>query len=516
MCLALGAALLTSASPSAATVVDKPVTKGLGRGAIYQAPLTRHSCLVVDPEARLGRQRCTEVQELNRVDITVRPQAAPDSRALYIADQAGVLVLRRDAGGVLAFDSCAPLTGDCGEDSADGTRVSEVVPGPGGHQLYVVIERSRDGGTEIHAMGIGANDRLTPDPSCLLLIAPQQYSEVANPRNCRVDPGAERVGGYGLTFTPNGRFGYLMSSSAQSASGILELGRAGDGSLSVLPGCVSGTGDRGFDQPHVCETILPQAQSGGQILNLEQLTATPDSSGLVVRGNDTYVDHIGGFLARFTIGADGRLTRNVVATGCVNATGNNGCSRSTALLGDMSSIAVVGSRVYVGTSKLVNPVLGIFNSNVLAYLLGADGGLSLPAGAAGCVGNVTQPFRRVKKLGSCSLGREAMRHPLTLLAGPRGDTLHVVGHIDGNGLGIGLMKLGGAGVATSVKGPTGCLLGGTIGTIEKTPCNHPFAAGTITNADSTLTLTPDGRSAYVLDQVPATDFARLNLLQRRP
>jgi hypothetical protein len=40
----------------------------------------------VDPENRLGRQRCTEVQELNRVDITVRPQAAPDSRALYLAD----------------------------------------------------------------------------------------------------------------------------------------------------------------------------------------------------------------------------------------------------------------------------------------------------------------------------------------------------------------------------------------------------------------------------------------------
>jgi hypothetical protein len=513
--LALAGALLTIAAPTGATLVNKPVTKGLGRGAIYQAPLSKRSCFGSDSDVSLVRQRCTYVPQLNRVDTTVRPAVAPDSRALYLASQGGVLVLKRDSKGALAFGSCAELSAACGSDGAQGTRVSEVVAGPGGHQLYALLERQQDGGTEIHALGIGGDDRLTPDPSCLLLIAVRQYSEISNPHNCRVEPGDDHVGGYGLVFTPDGRFAYLMSSS-QTASGIVELARAADGSLSVLPGCVSATGGRGFEQPDACETTLPTAQSGGQVLNLLQLVATPDSAGLVVRGDDIYVDHVGGFLVRFTIDGDGRLTRNGAATGCINATGSNGCSRSSALLGLMSSVAVVGKRLYVGSSKLVDPVLGIFNSNVLGYQLAADGGLSLPGGAAGCVGNITRPGARLRKLGSCSVGREAMRHPASVLAGPRGDTVYVVGYIQDDGRGIGLLRLGTDGAASPVKGPSGCLLGGSIYTIEKTPCNHPFAAGTLPNSEQTLALAPDGRSAYVLDQVPATDSARLNVLQRRP
>jgi hypothetical protein len=512
----LAGALLTIAVPTSATVVNKPVTKGLGKGAIWQAPLSKRSCFGSAPKVSLARQRCTHIPQLDRVDITVRPQSAPDSKALYLADQAGVLVLSRASSGALSFGSCAAMTGACGKDGADGTRVSEVVVGPGGRQLYVVIERQQDGGTEIHTMAIGAGDRLTPDPSCLLLIAVRQYETVENPRNCRVDAADDHVGGYGLVFTLDGRFGYLMSSSAQSSSAIVELARADDGSVSVLPGCVSATGDRGFDLKGVCETILPQAQSGGKILNLLQLAPTPDSSGLVVRGADTFQDERGGFLVRFTIAADGQLTRNGAATACIDVTGSNGCSRSPALLGEVSPMAVVGKRVYVGSAKLVNPILGIFHSNVLGYDLAADGGLSLPAGAAGCVGNVTEPRRKVKKLGGCSLGREAMRHPADLMAGPRGDKLYVTGFIDGDGRGIGLMKLGAGGVPSPVKGPAGCLLGGTINTIEKTPCNHPFAAATLPNAELTLALSRDGRSAYVLDQVPASDRSRLNLLQRRP
>ena len=40
---------------------------------------------------------------------------------------------------------------------------------------------------------------------------------------------------------------------------------------------------------------------------------------------------------------------------CVNATGANGCARTPALLSYMSSIASLGSRVYVGTATLRPP-----------------------------------------------------------------------------------------------------------------------------------------------------------------
>jgi hypothetical protein len=263
---------------------------------------------------------------------------------------------------------------------------------------------------------------------------------------------------------------------------------------------------------------MPTPQSAGQNLNVEQLVATPDSSGLVVRGNDINGEHVGGFIVRFSIGADGGLTRSRAPTGCVNATGINGCSRSPALLGLMSPIAVLGKRVYVGSSDLVNPPLGIFHSNVVGYELAGDGGLSLPAGAAGCVGNITEPSKRITKLGACSLGREALRHPASLVAGPRGNTLYVVGYMQFDSRGIALLRLGAGGAPAPVSGPTGCFLDGGVYATEKTPCNPPFVSGTQTlhNSEATLTLSPDGRFAYVLDQPPGKDFARLNVLQQRP
>jgi len=155
--LALAGALLTIASPSGATLVTKPVTKGLGRGAIYQAPLSKRSCFGSASDVSLVRQRCTYVPQLNRVDTTVRPAVAPDSRALYLPSQGGVLVLKRDSKGALAFGSCAELSAACGSDGAQGTRVSEVVAGPGGHQLYALLERQQL--VSVDGLGAGALDR---------------------------------------------------------------------------------------------------------------------------------------------------------------------------------------------------------------------------------------------------------------------------------------------------------------------------------------------------------------------
>jgi hypothetical protein len=49
---------------------------------------------------------------------------------------------------------------------------------------------------------------------------------------------------------------------------------------------------------------------------------------------------------------------------------------------------------------------------------------------------------------------------------------------------------------------------------EKTPYNKPFALGALADAEQTFTLSPDGRSAYILDQVRASDFVRLIVLAR--
>lgn len=511
---------LAGAGLARAVLVSKPVTKGLGHGAIYQPPLDKRSCYGSSPKVKVGGHTCTTITQLTNASAETKPAVAADSRALYVAAQSGVLVLKRDASGGLAADSCLVLVGGCGQaENDEGADVSEVVLGPDGRQLYVLLDRQRDGGVEIHAMPIGADDRLSMDASCLLLIPPSDAGlPVSNPRNCRVAEGENHVSAYGLALTPNGRFAYVLAiAHGVTVAGIVEMARAADGSLSVLPGCVSTTGGRGRD-PAQCETLLPVAQADQQVLNPLQLAISLDSATLVVRGEDVYEDDRG-FLVRFAINADGSLTRGTAATACVNATGNNGCLRSPALAGEMSPMAIAGGRVYVGAATYVPSNPDIFTSRIVGFTLAGDGGLSLPAGAAGCVGNITRTAARIKKIGSCSIGREALRHPAGLVVGSDGKTLYSVGYLVADSRGIALLRVGG-GAPKPVSGPTGCFQDGTIFAMEKTPCNKPFALGTLANAEYTFTLSPDGRAAYVLARVlnraGPIDHVRVNVLRRIP
>src|SRR3954451_6171878 len=196
--------LSTRADASAPFAINTPVPAAkLRAGAIYQAPLSPRSCAGFGSRAQLGRQRCTRIPELEHIDTTVRPVVAADSKALYIAAQEGVLVLRRTAAGGLAYDSCAQITGPCGALD-DGNTITNLFLGPGGHRLYVTVDRQRDGGVEIHPLPVGADDGLGAEPGCLLRARIEQYSELPNPRNCRVDAGYDHAQTYGLTMTPDG------------------------------------------------------------------------------------------------------------------------------------------------------------------------------------------------------------------------------------------------------------------------------------------------------------------------
>ena len=364
-------------------------------------------------------------------------------------------------------------------------------------------------------MAIGADHRLSPDPSCLLLLPPRAGVPPSNPRQCRVEEGDRYAGGYGLALTPNGRFAYLVSTSHHAVgAGIVELSRSAEGSLSVLPGCVSGSGDRGEFGTGGCETTLPAAESGTQYLSIRQLALTLDGNGLIVRGDDSQGGQSKTFLVRFAIGADGTLTRSRSATACVNSTGRMGCAASTAIRELESSMAVAGNRVYIGMADQVGgPQSDQLASTILGFTLSGDGGLSLPAGRSGCAANRTRQAERIKKVGACSLGREAMRHPADVLTAPGGNALYVVGILGSDSRGIALFKLGAGGAPSPVSGPSGCYVDTTIYTKEKTRCNTSFTPGTLANAEYALALAPDGRSVYVLEQVRDFDIDRLTLLQ---
>ena len=507
--LVLVALAFCFAPPVAGTPVPKPLTRGLAPGAIYQARLGKDSCYAAVATVRLGRQRCTTISQLRRVDSTVRPVVAPDSTAVYLAAGGGVLVLRRDSAGRLSYRACAELSGPCDSLAADGSKVSEMALGPDGKQLYALVFRERDGGTEIHPLTIGGDDGLARGASCLLLTSPGFED---NPRGCRVETGPHALVS-SLALTPDGRFAYVISGTRVAS--IAELTRGADGSLTGTANCVSTDGGRGSGEAGVCDTLLPTPEDRrDQLFNITQLASTPDSSGLIVRGTDQSAERAD-FLVRFVIGADGRLVRSSAPTACVSHTARLGCAASPLLLGELSPMVVLGNRVYVGSRFSIDAEPPIIHSDLLAYVLAADGGLSLPSGAGGCNGNITGgSARRVKKLGSCSLGREALRQPSGLVAGPRGGTLYVVGFMSGEKRGISLYRLRSGGAPSPGRSMSDCLLDGTIGVVEKTPCNRVFASGTLEAAHETLALAPDGRSAYVLDRV--RDAPRVNVLRRRP
>ncbi len=486
---------------------------GPASGALRQAPLSARSCVGAARVARLGHQVCTTIRELKGVDTTVRPVVAADSRAIYLAAGDGVVVLRRDGTGRLAFDSCRPVSGPCGAQD-DGNLVSEMVLGPGGHELYVVLQRQRDGGAEISGFPVGAGDRLGDAPACLLRAAVGQYQELANPRGCRVDTGEDRAQTSGLVLTPDGRFAYVISDGPATV-GVAELTRGPDGSLAPGAGCISSDGTRGFQTPGVCANLFPKIPPGLSV-NLKQLAVTPDGQSLIALGQ-TPADRPGRFdeeegtVLRLAIDATGGLSRGPAPTACISHTGLNGCAASAAMFGTEERIAVAGNRVYVPATSTVDNGRGTNESAVLGFVLAAGGGLVLPGRAAGCVGARTEMYRRIRGLGSCSLGRQTLHNILDLVVGPGGHSLYTAGGVGSDVIATSLLRLGANGAPRAVQGPAGCL--GTYGMRERTPCSLPRAPEALNDAGTTLAFTPDGRAAYVLTAV-GDNVARLSVLQR--
>jgi hypothetical protein len=501
----------TRADASAPLAINTPVpAKKLSAGAIYQAPLSALSCVGVGRRAVLGRQRCTRIPELAHIDATVRPVVAADSKALYIAAQDGVLVLRRTAAGGLAYDSCAQVTGPCG-GLEDGNTITSLLLAPGGRTLYVTVDRQRDGGVEIHPLPIGTDDRLTAAPGCLLRARIEQYSELPNPRNCLVDAGYDHAQTYGLTLAPDGRFAYVITAGPDT-TGIAEFSVNPDATLAPAPGCVSDNGSRGFEAPGVCQLLLPTARPAADI-NLKQLLVTPDGTSLLAFGQrqastSGTLGEYGGVLVRYSIDAAGGLTRNTVPSACLDATKLVGCSHPAGMLGSETNIVAIGKHVYMPSSTIYNNGLATGKAAVLNITLSDDGGLAIPPGPAGCVGATTVRLAKVTKLASCSPGRQTLRNLLHLVASPRGNALYALGGVGYDVIASTMLRLGADGVPKATPGPSGCL--GTFLAREATKCDAPYAPEALNDADTTLALAPDGHAGYVLSA--PIDSPRVSIL----
>ncbi len=216
-------------------------------------------------------------------------------------------------------------------------------------------------------------------------------------------------------------------------------------------------------------------------------------------------------MLRLAIDAAGGLSRGPAPTACVSHAGLDGCAASAAMFGTERRIAVTGDRVYVPATSTFNNGRGTNQSAVLGFVLGAGGGLVLPGGAAGCVGATTEMYTRIRRLGSCALGRQTLHNILDLVVGPGGHSLYTAGGMGSDVIATSLLRIGANGAPRAVPGSAGCL--GTYGMRERTPCSLPRAPEALNDAGTTLALTPDGRAAYVLTAV-GDNVARLSVLQR--
>jgi hypothetical protein len=478
---------LATAPALLARPVGKPLTKGLPHGAVFQPKPSARHCFGSNGAVRLGRVRCTTIAQLRHVDTTQPPHFARDSRVVYLAAQGGVLLLKRDSAGGLSYLDCFQISGPCTAFTGDGTSVLEMAVTADGKHLYVLLNRAQDEGTELHALAIGPDDRLTADPSCLLLIRDPGYP-VDNARGCRTELADYHVGGYGLTLTPDARHAFLVELSDSSTNLVIDsLAADANGSLSLLPGCVSATGKR--PPAGTCETLLANPPSGGDLFNILGLVVTPDSGDLIVQGDEHTVER-GNFLVRLRIGADGSLTR----TACLTRVAAHGCTGTPLLLGNTSLPLPLRDGLYVGSSGLPNPSdTSVLSSDLLSFRLPPSGGFSL----TGCTGHLASQTR-IRKLAGCALGREPLRQPQRLLAAPDGNTLLEVGAISGALRGFGLFKVGG-GVARSVTGAGGCLIE-AYWLPERARCNRVFTPGVLDDAELTSAVSPDGTNVYVVSQ----------------
>jgi hypothetical protein len=191
---------------------------------------------------------------LKKMDSTVAPAIAGDGRTLYLASQGGVLALARAPSGALSVLQCVRLTGPCDGFSGDATNVSQVVMAPDGRHLYVLVTRQRDGGSELHALAHAGDGRLSPDPSCLLLIRRDDGLDPDNGRGCRIAEGELHVDGHDLALTPDGHFAYLVE-AGQSRPSITAMSVGPGGSLTALPGCMTADGRIANGQDG-CRTLL--------------------------------------------------------------------------------------------------------------------------------------------------------------------------------------------------------------------------------------------------------------------
>lgn len=248
-----------------------------------------------------------------------------------------------------------------------------------------------------------------------------------------------------VTVSPDGRNAYAASYLSDA---VAVFDRSPDGTLTQKPGLAGCVSDSGAG-PCVNGTALVDAES---------VAISPDGLSVYVVSSGSNA------VAVFDRAADGTLTQKAGAAGCVWASAIGPCAPGDAL-SDPLSVAVSpdGTSVYV--ASLSSDAVAIFDRSASGALT-QDGCVSEPA-AAPCAG-----------------GR-ALNGAIEITVSPGGQSVYVASQV---GDAVGVFDRGAGGALTQKAGTAGCVSDTGAG-----PCTD----GTALGLARSVTVSPDGRGAYV-------------------
>jgi len=299
--------------------------------------------------------------------------------------------------------------------------------------------------------------------ACLLsgVVAPEASAAIGDlkqkpaPAGCVSETGAPCADGAALanaasvTVSPDGRSAYV---AAIASNAVVVFDRAADGTLTQkqgTAGCISETGAG----PCIDGTALANAAS---------VTVSPD-------GRSAYVASAGSnTVAVFDRAADGTLTQKLGTAGCISDAGAGPCIDGTALNQPISvTVSPDGGSAYVAS---------IGSDAVAVFDRAADGTLTQKPGPAGCIA--------AGGAAPCADGA-ALNNAHSVTVSPDGKSAYVASDSSDA---VAVFDRGADGTLTQKLGAAGC-----ISETGAAPC----ADGKGVDGASSVTVSADGRSAYV-------------------
>ncbi len=285
-------------------------------------------------------------------------------------------------------------------------------------------------------------------------------------------PGKALDGAFSVTVSPDGNSAYVAS---EDGDAVAVFDRAPDGTLTQkagTAGCISDTG-------------TGPCADGRALDNAVSVTVSPD-------GRSAYVaSTASGAVAVFDRAADGTLTQKPGTAGCISDTGADGCADGRALAFAVSvTVTPDGRSAYVASA--ISGAVAVFDR-------APDGTLTQNPGTAGCVSETGA--------GGCADGR-ALGFAVSVTVSPDGNSAYVA-------------SAGSDAVAVFDRAPDGTLTQkpGTAGCVSETGAS-PCADGRALDGAFSVTVSPDGRSAYVAsfvsDAVAVFDRAPNGTLTQTP